>query len=368
MKNETYTVSTKGNLDSEYNPERIRNTSPNEPRKSSNEKSGYVEKLIQRRKISESKPVSRVEIKQIPISKERTKSYEEEEVSKDIVSLKGNLFKALYNINKELNVKIDNKEQSKVVDLNIFLNNHEDSNDTNTYSRKMSKKVDLGVLGSFGDNKGVSRFEDPYDHFTLQNVNNKAENFATFEEDRVRPISDKRVKRFGENDNDTSYDILQNNHVNNIWNEIPENKNTNDGEVDAIKDVFNVIVNEGILDVNNDGEISNFKLNNLIQFINKTIQNDKEYENIISGLRADVASKSYGSGSEYKRLYKDSEQMLKNQQIYIQSVEKENLLLKEQMNSLIKARNKRLLLIKEHLNEHKNMVTELSENFFEGDK
>jgi hypothetical protein len=333
MKNETFII--KENLDTENN--RSKNLSSGNSRQNSHEKSGYVERMLQKNKIKESKSTSRLEHIPLKIPKESKKSHKSD--SGDLISLKGNLFKALYNINKELNVKIDNKEQSRVdVDLNIFLMNQD--SDSSKQTKRVSKKVDVdNLIGSFGNGKGL----EVYDPFTLQNKEDLIEN-------RVRQMSDKKPIK---HKLDISGDFQQD--VSNFWED--------GGQDTSHKEALDAVVKEGIIETDSNGEICNFDLNKLLQFVDGIVKKNKCQEITIAKMKSEVEATK--NQSEYKKLYQDSEQLLKNQQMYIQAVEKENMLLKEQITNFIKARHERLLLVQQQLNEQVQLTSELSDHFFD---
>ena len=130
--------------------------------------SGYAEKKKKEREMkiirnSNSKKKNQNRRYQI----ERVHSLPDFNESEEIKRVKNKLYLALSNINKELNVKIDNKEQSKIPYnlLSKFINNskstnREEINETNNedgYSRKQSKKLVLDPFIEHLNKKNKSR-------------------------------------------------------------------------------------------------------------------------------------------------------------------------------------------------------------------
>ena len=80
--------------------------------------------------------------------------YKSSEIIKpdSIINLKHTLLNALNNINKELNVKIDNKDQAKInIDLSAFLK-EQNINEDDPFAKRMSRKIDLDLINTINQN------------------------------------------------------------------------------------------------------------------------------------------------------------------------------------------------------------------------
>jgi hypothetical protein len=378
MKNDSlFTISSKDYSDTENSPEKPRNTSSHnqKSRKSSTEKDGYVIKY-QKKKLSEPQLSNKIEIKTEKLNNYKLTNNKtfEDEISEDMTMVKGTLIKALYNINKELNVKIDNKDQSKInLDLNAFIINQDEvsAKPTDPYSKRMSKKIDINeVLGNI-NNQEVTNFSN----FIAKDL--KAENdiinnkHSETTEYRIRKVSDKdtNVNPTSRNNINSSQEFLE--REENFWvenknNEKENSLNQQDNEIK--KEILNLLFNEKVLCTSQKNDLISNKIDfsNLLNFIATLVNKQNEQEYLINKLKSDIENLELNKpNGEYIKLYSESQQMLKNQQIYIQEIEHENSYLKSKINDFLTERRKKTKLLKDQILDHEKILNKLSINFNE---
>jgi hypothetical protein len=288
---------------------------------------------------------------------------------KSVKSVKASLVEVLTNINKELNVKIHNNEQSKAeFSLMNFVDKADETLETDEnqqrskstkkedgFSKRKSKKVDIQeILGNFNHEK-VSNFDK------IEKIEEVKENL----EDKFENIS-----------------IQKSPNLNKLY--IPEFKNKQDEEI------FNSLKNSKILNINESQTSLNssiFPTNNgiknsygldlikLIEFIkakddeiikkNSIIEtNNKEIHFLKSELDLKKSStkdlKKEDDEKDFMYRLKEIEGSLKISQNHSLKIEKENVILKNNLGNVLKTKNN---LIK-RFNEELEDINRLSNSFF----
>jgi hypothetical protein len=126
---------------------------------SKNNDKSYTDKYYQKKYKSHNRSKSTIDDKankkNLKVIKEQISiDYKSPEILNpdSILNLKHTLLNALNNINKELNVKIDNKDQTKInIDLSAFLK-EQNINEDDPFAKRMSRKIDLDLINTINNN------------------------------------------------------------------------------------------------------------------------------------------------------------------------------------------------------------------------
>ena len=279
---------------------------------------------------------------------------------KSINTVKNTLYQALKNINKELNVKIENREQSKVSfslmnfidqDPDQLIDSEEDVERVEVkakadgFAKKMLKKVDIQtVLESFTDSMKDTQKNEEFLN-TKENINFTLPN---------NPFAEKKSI------DEIELDIPE---IHQAIIEPPKNKSSLQIESEYIVNndtpIYEELLNEQVIlnqniDVRKLIEILKLK-NEIISQQSNTIETQaKEIQN----LKINIESKQETIDREQ---FIELESNLKELQRYINKIEKENIILKNELGNSMKHKN----MVLKKFNDELSNITKISQNFYE---
>jgi hypothetical protein len=331
---------------------------------------------------------------------------------KEISTVKNTLYEALKNINKELNVKIEKKEQSKVSfslmnfidqDPDEILDSQEDEDIKNKkhdgYTKKMSKKVDIHtVLESITDSLKTQKNEESLNTkeniiSTLPNNNMVEKKELYLNELDLQEIKNNNYKNNEKNKNFNDFqnlidenDELENEHENvhqepgKIENNSIKLKPINHSyaEIQTEFKKYEESFPEIFEELENEGVINNFQINQNSNLYNKSIisiQSDKllDYKKLFELLKIKnekIKQQQFNIDNLSQEIHKfksleskkkvvDFENNIKDMTNYIVKLEKENIILKNELGNSMKHKN---IIIKK-FNDELNNITKISQNF-----
>lgn len=302
-------------------------------------------------RTSSSKEVNRA-INKVPANKT-----DKNEVS----HLRSNLYEVLSNINKELNVKIDKKDQSRISFsiANSFVNRdidqEKDPDDTigkesiqDAYTKRLSKKVDidliLDIMSKTTENhKEPEKVADTSAELTFDKTNTNIE---------PQVINEQKTQ--------IAADVI-----------ILDKSVLSPKKTENLEDL---VRNEAIVFSTTDGSITSINLNKLLD-IHDT--NKKQFEDLlfksqeenavlkkeIELLKADLLLKSniINTNEDNRRRYLKSESEVKNLQTKNLEIEKENAIMKYELTHTSRSRQN----IVKRLGEGLNDMNKITNRFWE---
>lgn len=311
---------------------------------------------------------------------------------KSINTVKNSLYEALKNINKELNVKIENKEQNRVeyslmnfIDVNTqseksYETEGEDSlrQREDGFARRKSKKIDLdSVLVNFNNEEQAS-------------MRKSMEKIHEVDESKLNTIHENNT--FSHNTNNTNLNELQFSHnFENLHHGNAINFDLYSDDKD--KKLIEILKKNNVLQINynyipnasnknlshfttfNHGHVEFSKLLDYLKIKDNELNNAnsqiESYKMEIDRLKIELGEKNSANKifdsrkeeleREYKLKIKEHENGYKSVHSHNIRVEKENVILKNELSNAIKYKNINL----KNFNEEIEELNKLSKNFFE---
>jgi hypothetical protein len=331
---------------------------------------------------------------------------------KEISTVKNTLYEALKNINKELNVKIEKKEQSKVSfslmnfidqDPDEIVDSQEDEESKNKkqdgYTKKMAKKVDIhtvlesitdslktqkneeslntkeNIISTFPNNNLVEKKELDFNQLDTQEIKNN--NYKNNEKNKDFNDFQNLIDENDELENELEHEHqepgkIQNNTI--ILKPINQNYAEMKKEFNKYEESFPEIFEE----LANEGVINNFQLNQNSNLNKKSIisiQSDKllDYKKLFELLKIKnekIKQQQFNIDNlsqeihnfknfESKKKVVDLENNIKDLTYYIVKLEKENIILKNELGNSMKHK---IIIIKK-FNDELNNITKISQDF-----